>query len=160
MYKYRERLPTSAEYNGLRESAGWGPLEVSTVERSLPKSVYSICAEHERNLAGFGRVVGDGGLCFYIQEIIVLPEHQGKGIGTCILDRIMEYIDRHATKRSYVAVMVARGLESFYAKYGFWTRPNKKMGPGMMQFWNDPDFNSFHNCAEPYPESRNRKPPT
>ncbi|MGD9212237.1 MAG: GNAT family N-acetyltransferase [Desulfobacteraceae bacterium] len=148
MPNYIERLPTCEEYNKLRESAGWGALDASVVKRSLPKTIYSICAEHNGDLIGFGRVVGDGGLCFYIQEIIVSPDHQRKGIGTYFLDRIMEYIGRNATKRSYIAVMVGKGLENFYSKYGFWSRPTTKMGPGMMMFWNDPEFNIYYSKTE------------
>lgn len=142
MYKFIEKLPTPQEYNMFRESAGWGKLDISIVEHSLPKSIYAVCAKIDSTLVGFGRVVGDGGLCFYIQEIIVLPEHQYNNIGTCILDHIMKYISKNATKRSYVAAMVGKGLEDWYSKYGFWSRPTKTVGPGMMLFWDDPDFNN------------------
>ena len=138
-------MPTAEEYNRLRQSAGWGSLDVPTVERSLPNSVYAVCVEYNHHLIGFGRVVGDGGLCFYIQEIIIVAEHRGNGVGSNILDRIMNYIDTNATKRSYVAVMVGKELEGLYSKHGFWARPNRKMGPGMMQFWDDPEFNKQFN---------------
>jgi hypothetical protein len=145
MYKFIERLPSPKEYNRFREAAGWGELDNSTVEKSLPRSIFSVCAEFDNKMVGFGRVVGDGGLCFYVQEIIILPEHQNKKIGTCILERIMRYISMNATKRSYIAAMVGNGLEDWYSKYGFWPRPTKNMGPGMMLFWNDPEFNEHFN---------------
>jgi GNAT superfamily N-acetyltransferase len=144
MYKFVEKVPSPEDYNRLRESAGWGKLNLSVVEQSLPKSVYAICAEYDSLLVGFGRVVGDGGLCFYIQEIIVLPEHQNNNIGTSIIEHIMKYISEHATKRSYVAAMVGKGLEDWYSQYGFWPRPTKSMGPGMMLFWDDPEFNDHY----------------
>ena len=72
MYKFIERLPSPKEYNRSRESAGWGKLDISAIEQSLPKSIFAICAELNSKLVGFGRVVGDGGLCFYIQEKIGL----------------------------------------------------------------------------------------
>ncbi len=144
MYKFIERLPSPEEYNMFRESAGWGKLDISTIEQSLPKSIYGVCVEFNSKPVGFGRVIGDGGLCFYIQEIIVLTEHQNNKIGTGILDHIMKYISMNATKRSYVATMVGKNLEDWYSKYGFWTRPTKNMGPGMMLFWDDPEFNNYN----------------
>jgi ribosomal protein S18 acetylase RimI-like enzyme len=142
VYKFIEKLPSPEDYNRFRESAGWGKLDISVVEQSLPKSIYAICVEYNSSLVGFGRVVRDGGLCFYIQEIIVLPEHQNHSIGTGILEYIMKYISMNATKRSYVAAMVGKGLKGWYSKYGFWSRPTKSMGLGMMLFWDDPDYNN------------------
>ena len=130
MYHFTERLPSSEEYNRLRESAGWGPLETDVVDRSLPNSIYSVCAEHRDGLVGFGRVVGGGGLCFHIQEVIVLSDYQGKGIGRNLLDLIMAYIRRNAAKRSDVSVMAGKGLEGVYERYGLLEPAEQEHGAG------------------------------
>jgi ribosomal protein S18 acetylase RimI-like enzyme len=82
MYTYIERTPTETEYNKLRNLAGWGGLDIEKVRKSLLNSVFSVVAEYKNEIVGFARVVGDGGLCFYIQEIIVHPDHRRKGIAT------------------------------------------------------------------------------
>lgn len=45
----------------------------------------------------------------------------------------------------YIGVLDGKDLEGFYEKFGFWKRPTCEMSPGMMQFWNDPEFNKRFN---------------
>jgi len=40
---------------------------------------------------GMARVVGDGAMFFYIQDVVVTPAHQGRGVGTLLLERVMGY---------------------------------------------------------------------
>jgi len=61
------------------------------------------------------------------------------------MKHILGYIKANAVQRSYIGVFSGKGLEGFYKKYGFWERPTGAMGSGMMQFWNDPDFNKHFN---------------
>ncbi len=145
MYTFHEHLPTPEKYNELREKAGWGPLAIDLVTRSLPNSQYAVCAKHINNTIAFARVVGDGGLSFYIQEIIVDPDHQKKGIASEFMKYILNYFKQNAGNRSYIGVFVGKDLEKFYEKYGFWKRPTSIMGSDMMQFWNDPEFNLYFN---------------
>jgi GNAT superfamily N-acetyltransferase len=81
------------------------------------------------------RVIGDNGLTYYILDVIVTPEYQGQGIGTAMMDKVMSFVRAHASKNSIIALMSARGKESFYERYGFVQRPNDKMGCGMTIFW-------------------------
>jgi len=142
MYTFHEEPPSVEQYNALRELAGWGALDEAAVAQPLPNSAYAVVAKCEDEVVGFARVVGDGRLCFYIQEIIVHPDHQRKGIATKFMEHILGFIGRNAVKRSYIGVFVGQGLEGFYERYGFWARPTAVMGPGMMQFWDDPEFNA------------------
>jgi len=148
MYTFHEEIPSLKKYNELRELVGWGALDDGLVDRSLPKSVYAVTAKYNGETVGFARVVGDGGLCFYIQEIIVHPEHQKNGIASTFMRYIMDYIKAHSGKRSYIGVFVGKGLEKFYKNYGFWERPTKVMGSGMMQFWDDEEFNRHFNDGQ------------
>jgi len=132
---YRATLPTVGEYNRLRRDAGWPEMDPGTVEGCLPRSLYVVCAYHSREIVGTGRVVGDGGLCFYIQDVIVLKSHQGRGIGAGLMDRIMDFIAARSVKDTYVGLMSAVGKEAFYHRYGFTSRPTEKLGCGMTRFW-------------------------
>ena len=128
MYIYIEKLPTPEKYNELRNKVGWGELDLELVTSSLPNSLYSICAFDNKNIIGFARVIGDGGLCFYIQEIIVDPNHQKKGIASNFMKYILDFFSKTAKKRSYIGVFSGKNLEHFYEKYGFWKRPTNEMG--------------------------------
>ncbi|MBN1304999.1 MAG: GNAT family N-acetyltransferase [Anaerolineales bacterium] len=115
------------------------PLEI--VEKALLHSLYAVLARYNRETIGFARVVGDGGLCFYIQEIIVHPDHQRKGIASTFMQYILASLEERAIPRSYIGVFAGKGLKDFYRGYGFWERPSGVMGSGMMQFWKDSAFN-------------------
>ena len=119
----------------LRESAGWGnpPLE-HQVEAGLKNSLFSVTATYNNQVIGMGRLVGDGFTICYIQEVIVLPEFQGKGIGKAIMERLISYISDNAIPNTYVTtgLFSAKGKEEFYEKFGFYIRPNDAGGAGML----------------------------
>jgi len=128
-----ERAPTVAEYQMLRESAGWYRAADDPTHEGLRRALFSLVAEAEGVAVGCGRVVGDGGLYFYIQDIIVLPAFRGMGIGGMIMDRVMAYLDDTVRPNAFVGLMAARGVAGLYEKYGFEKRPAE--GPGMFRVW-------------------------
>lgn len=129
-----ERLPTPDEYNELRMAVGWGVYERTVIERALPRSLYSVCAYAGAVLTGMARIIGDGGLVYYVQDVIVRPEFQGQGIGSALMDRVMAYIRTHASHNSIIGLMAARGKERFYERYGFVAR-TERLGSGMTMSW-------------------------
>lgn len=126
-----ERLPTPQEYNRLRAAVGWRLYDEDLIARCLPRSLYCVCAILDGEVVGMARVVGDGGLVCYVQDVCVLPEHQGKGIGTQLMDRIMAYLKKEMAPNTIIGLMSARGKEPFYERYGFVRRPNERYGCGM-----------------------------
>ena len=130
-----EKLPTAAEYNWLRSLVGWKTYQESVIEKALPNTLYCVCAYDEGKLVGMARILGDGGMVYYIQDVIVIPDCQRQGIGTQMMDKVMEYIRLHASQNTIVGLMSAVGKEAFYEKYGFTIRPTEKFGAGMTMFW-------------------------
>jgi len=129
-----EKLPSSDEYNQLRAAVGWGVYEPTVIEKALPRSLYCVCAYDHAVIVGMARIIGDGGLVYYVQDVIVKPEYQGLGIGTALMDRVMAYIRTHASHNSIIGLMSARGKERFYERYGFVAR-DRGLGSGMTMFW-------------------------
>ena len=132
---YNKTLPTADEYNKLRENVGWGIMPNDIVEKSFDNTLFGVSVYDNNKIIGTGRIVGDGGLCFYIQDIMVLKDFQKKGIGSKIMDMIMNYLKTNASVNSYIGLMSAKGLENFYSKYEFMKRPNENFGSGMTQKW-------------------------
>src|SRR5512142_406944 len=97
-----EKLPQAEEYNWLREQVGWRTHPAEVIRRALPNSLYGVCAYQAGRLVGMARVIGDGGLVYYIQDVIVVPECQRQGIGVKMMDRVMEYIRAHAHQNMIV----------------------------------------------------------
>lgn len=82
--------------SSLYESAGWLDYteDLEKLEEAFKNSLKIISAWHEEKLIGLIRVVGDGLTIIYIQDIVVLPEYQGNGIGRGLIYSVLdEYKD-------------------------------------------------------------------
>jgi GNAT superfamily N-acetyltransferase len=110
------------------EGVGWRTGDPDAYRRGLDDSSYSICAQLGDELVGMARVVGDCSTCFYIQDVMVRPEHQGNGIGQALMESVMSYIAASACVGAVVGLMVAKRREPFYEQFGFWSRPNEDYG--------------------------------
>lgn len=134
--KYIEKTPIATEFNKLTESVGWGTRENNIVEEALKNTLYSLCVYNENKLIGYGRIIGDKTIFLYIQDIMVIPEYQGKKIGTGIMNKLLEQVDEYKKVnpdiRTYLGA--SKGKESFYEKFGFISRPNEELGAGMILY--------------------------
>ena len=133
---YISRIPTSDEFNNLTQVVGWGRRENKIVEEALKNTIYSLCVYDEDKLIGYGRIIGDKTLFLYIHDVMVVPEYQGKNIGTNImrnlLNQIEEYKKINPNIRTYLGA--SKGKEGFYKKFGFIERPNEELGAGMILY--------------------------
>ena len=78
----------------LYEAVGWTNYTTNPtmLQNALEHSLFILTArDEEGKLIGFLRAVGDGYSIVYIQDIIVLPEYQRKGIGTQLLRQTLEH---------------------------------------------------------------------
>ena len=134
-YRFEQALPAVSDYQRLRAAVGWSEQAPEAVAEGLPRSLHSLCVYRGQELVGYGRIVGDGGVYFYIQDIVVLPEHQGQGLGHGIMKRMMVYLSEQAHPESFIGLMAAKGAAGFYERYGFAERPPDR--PGMFLIWED-----------------------
>jgi len=132
-YRIEERAPSLEDYQRLRKAVNWAEVGLEVAGVGLENALYSVTLVHEDEVIGCGRVVGDGGIYFYIQDIIVLPEHQKLGLGKLIMDAVMGYISSRAGSNSFLGLMAAEGVADFYTPYGFVERPSGR--PGMFRMW-------------------------
>jgi ribosomal protein S18 acetylase RimI-like enzyme len=130
-----ERPPGTSDYHRLRQAVGWEDLDDPTATAGLANALYSVVVEHNGETIGCGRVVGDGAIYFYIQDIIVLPAFQGQGLGRRIMDHVMDYFRRSARRNAFIGLMAADGIAAFYEPYGFKERPGDR--PGMSMLWEE-----------------------
>jgi len=128
-----EREPTVSEYQRLRRAVGWSDVSDEGVGAGLKNALYSVVVLRDKKPIGCGRVVGDGGIYFYVQDIMVLPEYQGLGLGRLIMDKVMDYLKGGAKQGAFVGLMAAKGVARFYERYGFKVRPDD--APGMAMKW-------------------------
>lgn len=120
-----QRLPTLGEYRTLCDAVGWGEvINFEAAPRSLNNSQFGVTVLDGCRVVGMGRIVGDGAMYFYIQDVAVHPAYQGMGIGRRIVDALMEWVRRSAPERAFVGLFAAEGREAFYAHYGFMRHPS------------------------------------
>lgn len=122
------------EFMELRESVGLSKLKEEQVRKMLRNSLYTILVKDGENTAGMGRLVGDGAYVYYLQNINVKPEYQKSGIGTLIINELLDFIrnDKIEGTDVMVLLMSSKIAEGFYKKFGFRSRPNEREGSGMI----------------------------
>ena len=125
------RLPTVSEYQKIRDCVGWWKTDDKATEAGLKNSLFSVVATEEKRVVGLARIVGDGGLYFYIQDLVIHPEFQKKGLGRRLMGELMSYISKNAKPGAFVGLMAAKGLETYYESFRFIAR--NKDAPGMYQ---------------------------
>ena len=113
------RTPTVTEYQRLRSSAGCDSMEEGAVERALGRSLFSVCATEGEELIGCGRVVGDGGLYFFIQDLMVDPRLEGQGIEDCIMSEIMDYLKETAPPGAFFCIKGCMFQREQCRQFGF-----------------------------------------
>ena len=70
-------------------------------------------------VVGMGRLVGDGHMYFYIQDVAVDPTHQGQGIGQQIIDSLLEHIREVAPGPVFVGLFATDAALPLYERNGF-----------------------------------------
>ncbi len=128
-YIIKEKIPSVNDFNNLRELVGWGKVDEKLSEKGLKNSLYSLCLYINNEIIGICRLVGDGYLKVYVEELIIHPEYQKKGFGTLIMNKIVDYIDKNYKKGCSIGLFAAKGLEKFYNRFNFIKR--KDDAPGM-----------------------------
>jgi len=73
----------------LRIQAGFVEIPVEHARKALQNGLINVSAIYNGELVGMGRLVGDGAMYWYLQEIIILPQFQRKGIGTMIVNHLL-----------------------------------------------------------------------
>ena len=80
--------------------------------------MYILTAYENDEPIGMGRIVGDGAVICYVQDLIVIPEKQSDGIGGMILNRLKKFVAQEGIPGTTMMfdLMCAKGRENFYEK--------------------------------------------
>ena len=84
------------------------------LEIAFRNSMHSVFAFDGSLLVGAGRALSDGVWRAAIYDVAVLPEYQGKGIGSKIIQHLVQ-----AAKVDVVMLYSVPGKEKFYEQFGF-----------------------------------------
>lgn len=80
-----------AEILGLYASVGWTAYtdDPAALRNGFANSLLTLAAYEEAALAGLIRVVGDGHTIVFVQDILVRPQFQRRGIGSVLLQAVL-----------------------------------------------------------------------
>ena len=96
------------------ELAPLGTREPSVLERTFENSDLVCFAWDGGKLVGIARALSDGIVQSVIYDLCILPEYQGKNLGTRMMEAMTARLD---TKN--VVLWAVPGKEGFYARLGF-----------------------------------------
>ncbi len=133
----RDNALKPEDFIELRVSAGFLKTPFPQAEKALQNGLFSVVALCGERAVGMGRLVGDGIMYWYIQDVVVLPEYQGQGIGKAIVERLVQYAETNSLSgtKATIGLMAAKSKEPFYEKLGFTRRPDENRGAGMTKWF-------------------------
>lgn len=136
MITYKQEKISVDTYLYLRSQVKWKVLSHKQAQMALDNSLTVFVAYDGDQPVGMGRIVGDGAVISYIQDLIVIPNCQGKGVGSGLIKRLIDFVEsiRIEDTEMMLCLMCAKGREGFYEKHGFIARPTENLGPGMIQY--------------------------
>jgi GNAT superfamily N-acetyltransferase len=114
------RLPTWPEMSALIEAVGWaGETNPETAPRVLETALYGAVAVVEGQTVGCAFLTGDNAGFYYVRDVMVHPDWQGRRIGTALMQALMEYLRAHGPEGALVGLFTGADLHAFYAQFGF-----------------------------------------
>ena len=134
MINIKENIKNVEEFNLLYDNVGRGAYDEKITQKALDNTFYSVSIYDDKEIVGYGRIIGDT-ICFlYIQDIMVKPEYQGNKIGTMIMNKLLEKVNvikkENPDLRVYLGA--SKDREKFYEKFGFIKRIDADLGYGMI----------------------------
>ncbi len=134
MIQIKENNPNVEEFNQLYNAVGWDAYENHITQKALENTFYSVSIYEDDGIIGYGRMIGDT-ICFlYIQDVMVMPEYQGRQIGTMVMNKLLEKVKEVKKENPNLRVYLgaSKEREAFYEKFGFVKRTDAGLGYGMV----------------------------
>lgn len=136
MIHFIENKLDTDTYLYLRQQVNWKVLSRNQAQRAIENSIYILVVYDEDRPIGMGRIVGDGAVISYIQDLIIIPDAQGERIGSRLIEKLITYVKGITEEGTemMLCLMCAKGRENFYKHHNFIERPTDGLGPGMIQY--------------------------
>jgi spermidine synthase len=105
-----------------QEAGWWGKNDEGTdgsvwIDTMVKRSFCFVGAFRASEMIGMGRAVSDGVSDAYIQDVVILKEFRGQGIGAAIIQKIVEFLK---TRRiGWIGLIAEPGTQAFYEQLGF-----------------------------------------
>jgi GNAT superfamily N-acetyltransferase len=121
-YAIEDRFPTPGEHRSLMNAVGWQDhIDDDVLARSLDGSLRGAVATFDGTAVGMARLVGDGTHYFYVQDVVVHPEHSDEGLGSRLTQRLIDWVDNTIGEGAFIGLFASPEAESLYESLGFVT---------------------------------------
>ena len=120
-YTIKHNELKAEEFIELWESVwGDGP-SLEQTKLAMDNTLFRVSVFDGDKIIAMSRMIGDNGLCYYIKDVIVEPEYQGKGIGRMMIDELLKFVDDNGIKGTGIFVELCAMPDKipFYEKFGF-----------------------------------------
>lgn len=109
----------SDEILNLYESVGWRAYtrDPAALRRAFEKSLLVLAAYEGDRLVGLIRTVGDGETIVFIQDLLVHPDHQRRGVGSALVRAVLKRFQ--GVRQIQLTADNAPDTIAFYKSLGF-----------------------------------------
>lgn len=117
--KYNEL--TAEQFIELWETVwGDGP-SLEQTRLAMTHTLFRVSIWDGDRIVAMARMNGDMGLNYYIKDVVVRPEYQGKGIGKLLINELKRFINDNGVKGTdiFVELCAVPDKIPFYEKFGF-----------------------------------------
>ena len=117
--KYNEL--TAEEFIFLWQTVwGEGP-SLEQTRLAMEHTLFRISVFDGDKIVAMARMIGDMGLDYYIKDVIVRPEYQGRGIGRMLITELLKFINDNGVSGTEIFVELCAMPDKipFYEKFGF-----------------------------------------
>ena len=119
---------TPEDYIALRPE-----IPIGTARKAIDGSSMTLRAVADGETVGMLRVLSDGAMFCYIQDVFVFENYRGQGLGRALLEQAMCSMGELLEMGEYmlVTLLADPGMEEFYEHMGFMRAPNALAGHAM-----------------------------
>ena len=112
---------TAKEFIELWESVWDGAPTFEQVKLGLKNTLFRVSVWDDDKVIGMARMIGDLGLDYYIKDVVVRPEYQGRGIGRMLINELLKFINDNGIPGTEIFVELCAMPDKipFYEKFGF-----------------------------------------
>ena len=120
-YRILDRLPTAAEHARLAASVGWDShFDDEVRSASLAASLAGVVGvDDSGRVVGMARAVGDGMQYAYVQDVVVDPAHDGQGVATRMVERLLSLLRPDGDIELFVGLFASDEAVGVYESLGF-----------------------------------------
>jgi len=123
-YEFVQRVPEAVLVE-LYSAGGWwreDPSWRASLHAMVSGSYcFLVAREDSGRIVGMGRALSDGASDAYLQDIVVLESHRGRGIGREIIRRLTERCA--AAGIGWIGLIAEPGTQEFYESLGYRVMP-------------------------------------